>query len=349
MKELSISLPIIFLLALNGCAPTSQIATGSASDLRNEQLEQVSTALTLMRDRSERLDSLYWPIRSLNTDLCAEDVTYISGFGMNLLSAFPRQYKEAANIKLGITENISIYTITRDSPAEKAGLQRGDVITSFNGEAIGAGNRGATKMNNLLKKNEEATYKLGIRRDLTETNIDITPEAACSFPVLLDPSDAINAYADGTNIYITTGMYRFAQSDQELQLVIAHELAHNSEGHLDKKLGNTILGAVLDVTAAAYGINTQGAFSDATSRMFSQEFEREADYVAMYMLSKASVPTIEAANFWRRMSAEYPGSIKGSFSASHPASAERYLNIEATDLEIRNKINSGSALMPERK
>jgi len=204
-------------------------------------------------------------------------------------------------------------------------------------------------MNNLLKKNEEATYKLGIRRDLTETNIDITPEAACSFPVLLDPSDAINAYADGTNIYITTGMYRFAQSDQELQLVIAHELAHNSEGHLDKKLGNTILGAVLDVTAAAYGINTQGAFSDATSRMFSQEFEREADYVAMYMLSKASVPTIEAANFWRRMSAEYPGSIKGSFSASHPASAERYLNIEATDLEIRNKINSGSALMPERK
>jgi hypothetical protein len=49
------------------------------------------------------------------------------------------------------------------------------------------------------------------------------------------------------------------------------------------------------------------------------------------------------------MSAENLGNIHGPLSAFHPASAERLINLGAVDLEIRNKISSGAALMPERK
>ena len=42
------------------------------------------------------------------------------------------------------------------------------------------------------------------------------------------------AFADGTKVFLTRGMMRFAQSDEELALVVAHETAHNIMGHIDK-------------------------------------------------------------------------------------------------------------------
>ena len=144
-------------------------------------------------------------------------------------------------------------------------------------------------------------------------------------------------------------MIRFAETDEDLQLVLAHEIAHNSEGHLDKQRGNALLGGIFDVVAAVYGVNTQGAFSNMSTLMFSQDFDREADYVGMYMLARAGVETIEAANFWRKMAAEYPAAIRGTFASSHPATAERYTNIEAAHDEVELKLTAGIELVPERK
>ncbi|MYJ76502.1 MAG: M48 family metalloprotease [Gammaproteobacteria bacterium] len=36
------------------------------------------------------------------------------------------------------------------------------------------------------------------------------------------------------------GTYRFAQDHNELQPVIAHELAHNTEGHVSKSVTNSL-------------------------------------------------------------------------------------------------------------
>src|SRR5690606_11090370 len=134
-------------------------------------------------------------------------------------------------------------------------------------------------------------------------SMTVYPEYVCAFDIALTKDDAINAYADGKNIYITTGVLRFVERDQELQMAIAHELAHNSENHMNKKGINSIFGAVVDIAAAAYGVNTQGAFMNATGQMYSQEFESEADYIGLYMLANADVPIMDSANFWRRMAA----------------------------------------------
>lgn len=52
-----------------------------------------------------------------------------------------------------------------------------------------------------------------------------------------------DAYADGKAVYVTTGMLRFATTDLELQTVVAHELAHHTERHMDKT-GGTCFSAV---------------------------------------------------------------------------------------------------------
>ena len=61
-----------------------------------------------------------------------------------------------------------------------------------------------------------------------------------SFPV---KGSQINAYTDGTHIGVTIGALN-RLSDKELALIIAHELAHCFEGHVDKKKRNALLEAV---------------------------------------------------------------------------------------------------------
>jgi predicted Zn-dependent protease len=83
-------------------------------------------------------------------------------------------------------------------------------------------------------------------------------------------------------------MMRFA-NDAELVGVLGHEIAHNAMGHIEARKKNALLGgllgAILDVAAATQGVNTQGQntanFMAAAARAFSQDFEREADYVGM--------------------------------------------------------------------
>jgi predicted Zn-dependent protease len=150
-------------------------------------------------------------------------------------------------------------------------------------------------------------------------------------------------------------MMRFAGSDDELAVVVSHELAHNAMRHMDAKKKNAtlgaILGATLDVAAASQGVNTGGGFSQqgaqAGARSYSQDFEREADYVGMYILARAGRPYADAPNFWRRMGQESPGSIR--YASTHPTSAERFIRLDKTVAELKAKLASGAPLLPEAK
>ena len=56
-----------------------------------------------------------------------------------------------------------------------------------------------------------------------------------NFEALYLNERALNAYANGKNVFITEGMMDFVKTDAELQFVIAHELAHNIGKHLEKR------------------------------------------------------------------------------------------------------------------
>ena len=56
----------------------------------------------------------------------------------------------------------------------------------------------------------------------------------CSYPVRLVNDQIINAFADGKNIIVTAGLMRFVESDDELALIVGHELAHNTMEHIQK-------------------------------------------------------------------------------------------------------------------
>jgi predicted Zn-dependent protease len=178
---------------------------------------------------------------------------------------------------------------------------------------------------------------------------------ACGYDVYVQDSPEVNASADGKEIFVMRGVVEFVENDSELALVIAHELAHNTMGHLVKQSQNRAIGmlagATLDVAAAAAHANTQGYFTKLGAKVgggaYSQEFEAEADYVGMYYMARAGYPMAGVEGFWRRMAAENPKQI--TMGLDHPSSAARFVAIAETRAEIEAKQRASLPLEPNLK
>lgn len=169
---------------------------------------------------------------------------------------------------------------------------------------------------------------------------------SCNFDIRLQDQKVLNAWADGRTVNITPVMLDFLESDTELALILAHELAHNTMGHISKKTQNSIIGLVVDVVAAANGIDTGGTFSSIGAHSHSQGFENEADYIAIYIMALAGYDISNVNTIWRKMSVQSPDGIHGSFFSSHPSNPERYLRMKKTIDEVKSKQNSGQKLAP---
>lgn len=183
-------------------------------------------------------------------------------------------------------------------------------------------------------------YEINVVRSNADANGDGTP-------------DSINAYADGKQVFITPAMVQFADQDNELAFILAHEFSHNIMDHVASQKQNTILGALaglaLDVAIASQGYNTQGEFAkmgaQTANLTYSADFEREADYMGLYILARAGYNIHSTPHFWRRMSTENPGAIYTS--TSHPSNPERFVFMNKTIAEIDAKKRARQPLMPE--
>jgi predicted Zn-dependent protease len=188
-----------------------------------------------------------------------------------------------------------------------------------------------------------------------EMNLPGRTGARCYYYFSLSQDDDLNAHADGKKVVIYSGMMRFLKDDDEVAIVLAHELAHNLMGHVDSTRQNMIAGAVLggviDAVATSQGVNTGGGMMDvgasAAQLAYSIEFEEEADYVGLYIAARAGYDISKAPNLWRRMTLEDP---RGLFrEVTHPSNTRRAAALSKAVYEINYKRNHGIALLPDWK
>ncbi len=354
MKKLLIVFVTTALLNLTACAtPTTMSPQGSSAEIDKEARLQKEMALKRAAKEDLRVRNIAYPILKANAELC-QDTAYTLGITAWNDYTVPKEYKDTANVLYGLGEVAQVQAVVKGTPAAKSGIKVGDKIISVNDQELPVGRNAITAFAQALD-NDEPKIKLTLNRDGNESTATITRVKTCGYGVVYNPEDSsVNAYADGNNIIIPRGMIRFVDSDSELALVIAHELGHNAMGHMDKKktnaMGAGLGGFALDILAAAAGVNTQGAFTDAAMKAgagaYSVEFEQEADYVGMYFLERAGYKANNVANFWRRMASEMDDSnIKQQ--STHPATAERFVAIEKTYDEIQGKKKKGAKLEPE--
>jgi predicted Zn-dependent protease len=144
-------------------------------------------------------------------------------------------------------------------------------------------------------------------------------------------ADAVNAWTDGESVWITRGMMRFLKNDDELAVVLAHEMAHAYRGHVAYLRMKRVLEAALGL-AAEILVPTSGRavviLADAATKKFDRDQEREADLFGLIWAHSAGFDVSAAKDLWRRMAVEMPESVEAGFLSSHPSSAERFLAIE---------------------
>lgn len=347
-------------LLLTACAtPITAPQYGSALEIQQEAERQAAFVLEQRREDLERIDRISFPLLTSNTVFC-NDITGLYGFSIsNIYSVGSHTYQIAAKNTYGLTGEIEVLSVTPKSPAAKTGLQKGDIIKAINGVALTPDKAGLQKAQKLISRfaQEQQPLTLNILRNGKAGTAGLQPVAGCAYPVTLTDDGEINAYADGKAIYVTRGMLRFARSDNELALVIAHELGHNALEHVDKKQRNALIGGLAGLIiegalASAGGGSPSGSLTNQMANIggmaYSVGFEQEADYIGMYMMARAGYDTKDVENFWRRMSAEAdPNSINRR--TSHPTSPERFVAIQKTHTEIRQKKSSGAKLLPNMK
>jgi predicted Zn-dependent protease len=193
-----------------------------------------------------------------------------------------------------------------------------------------------------------------VRRQGVSQALAITPIRACYYQARITPEESSNAFADGEQVYVTKGMMNFVKSEEELALVLSHEISHNALDHIEKRQQNQIVGAlagaVVDIVVAV----TAGVSSDFTragaaagARAYSVQFEQEADYQGLYTMRRAGYAIDDAPNFWRRVAAEEPEQI--TLRSTHPTSAERFVALTKAVDEVASKEAQGIALLPNTR
>jgi hypothetical protein len=337
-----------------GCASPGTVGPQiQETSVEAERDYQETLAVQLLFDEEAKIDALSRRILAANEAFCERKGVWL-GFGAHSELDFSRQLRPVARERFGHDRSLRVTWISPDSPAAAAGLQVGDIITAIDGDEIRARVGAWTEERLDIESVGPLTpVSLTIERNGAPSTIMVSAPRTCGYPVFVTNDEAINAYADGRAIYVNRGLIRFTRSDHELAMVIAHELAHNSMGHIQAQRTNAAVGAVggLLIAFAAGGVNTGGAFSDSGADIgamrFSQDFENEADYVAMYYLARSDHELDGVEEFWRRTAAENPRSVV--ISGTHPTTPERFVRIQAARDEIRAKVAAGEDLSPNMR
>jgi predicted Zn-dependent protease len=286
-------------------------------------------------------------------------VAFRPGFRAINSGAYTKDWVEAGR-EIGVTDTLRVVTVTRGGAADRAGLRVGDQIVEMSGKPAPVGRTAMRDFAEYLRKipqNDQSFVSLVVRRDSAPgpTALAFPQDQMCGYGTVSVRDEALNAWADGDNVFVTTALQRFAGSDEGVSIILSHEFAHGAMNHSGARKRNSTIGAILgtavDIAAGSSGVSTGGAGraigGGAGNRAFSQEFERDADYIGLYMLARAGLPYENAGALWRRMAAEKPGSIL--FASTHPTSDERFTRLDQAMREIDRKKSAGQALLPNRK
>ena len=338
-----IKLLLIFALISSCAGPSTQRISIDSEALDAETRLQKKLSLQKVKARYERLQKVGYPILKNSSELCENTINSL-GVMFNAYVTSDK-YSDIEKEVYEIDGRLLLTYVIPSSSAFKSGLRSNDEIVSINDiKATIDKEKFHKELEKLRAKSD--SLKVIYKRQGEERVATFDPDLICNYPILLVQNDSVNAFANGSQIGITTGMIRFAEEDEQLGLVIAHELGHNIMDHISKLRTNSLLGTIVDLAAAYYGVNTQGVFGQAGARMYSQEFEAEADYVGIYYMERAGYSIDNVADFWRDMAVEHPGSINQSHASTHPATPERFLEINAAIEEIKEKKRLNQQLIP---
>jgi hypothetical protein len=325
-------------------------AQALAVEQRSEQVAQIQAYYAQLA----RVDNVAFRIRTANRQFCKTVAAQV-GLHAATVRSLPSKYRSYTNQALNVSwTKPTVIAVAANSPAASAGIKTGDQILRLNGTPIPAG-RTQHWIDNYLTNNGMKPVRVDLDRDGVERTVTVSPVMACAIPIRYVTNDQVNAYSTGDKIVIFSAIVALAKTDDQLAVIIGHELAHANLGHVEKREQNALLGqlggAVVDGGFLLGGIYTRGTFTRhfgrAGAMAYSVAFEREADYVGAYYAARAGYDVAGAAEIWRAMAQMHPGSIR--LTTDHPISPLRFIQMREVAAEIADKERRHLPLIPELK
>lgn len=318
---------VILALIAVGAAPPATVAPGIAAALRALVASDLRVATVAFRLQTA----------AAARGACASR-TALPGLLVGDASQYRADLRPGMALLFGLAERPAITGIVPGSPAAAADIRVGDQLVQLDGNdldegapraRVGRAARGErfTRLVALLADAfARGPVTLGLRRGDAALSRTITGAPACASMVQLDLGGLRNADADGRTVTISQGLLDAVRNDDELALVIGHELSHNILGHR----------ALLDRAG-------RGGLFGARAQV--RETERAADYLGLYLVAWGGYDVETAAALWRHFGR---GGRWGSLVAgSHPATADRARDLEAEAAQIRARQAAGAPVMPD--
>mgnify|MGYP003304952361 FL=1 len=150
----------------------------------------------------------------------------------------------------------------------------------------------------------------------------------------------MNAFCmPGGKIVVYEGLLKLVSSDDELAVVVGHEVAHAVAKHSNERISQQLLtqyGAqvlnealsnksarIQQIGNTVYGLGAQYG----VTLPFSRKHESEADYMGLIFMTMAGYNPNVAITFWQKMSTSGGASVP-EFMSTHPSDATRINDIK---------------------
>ena len=324
-------------------ARQEQVIARREAELRYEMA--VRTQLPYLR----RMWRVGFPLLQAGAGLCVEKTVPKAGFEYWNRHAFGDMGVKYLERTYQLDDSLVVLEVFPGGAAERAGLQEGDILLTLDGDPVPRGPDSDPQFKKLLAERLEGSQAtiLQVGRGEETRTISIVPQPVCDFELDFSSSSMLNAFSDGRRLTVTLGMMNFADSDEELALIISRELAHGILNHIDKRNGYAFVGGMLDLLAATQGIITQGAISHFASEINAEEFEEEADYVGMYLVARAGFELQKLPEFWDEIVERDPGGSEYYALVYEGDLPHRRATMLNTIEEIEAKKARGAPLMPD--
>ncbi|HEY0312474.1 MAG TPA: M48 family metallopeptidase [Allosphingosinicella sp.] len=284
---------VALLLAIALLAPVrvgAQLSPGASPASGEAGLEGEST----LRRADLRVAKVAYRLALAGRPLCPSPWP-LTGLLFHHLAEYDVADRSLMIARYGLDRGPGVLSVIAGSPASRAGLVAGDVLLSVNGGTFRSPVEiAAIRERTVWRASLEATERqledalrggpaeLRVLRQGRELSVRLDSVPACVGRVRLARSTQTNAFASGRYVIMTTAMLDYIRSDDELAVVLGHEMAHDILGHPATRSEEGVL--------AGLGIHPSNIWKR----------EAEADRFGLRLMAAAGYNLDAAIPFWRR-------------------------------------------------
>jgi hypothetical protein len=287
----------VLTLALRAIACLAAVTTALPSSLYGQAVAPADAKSTL-RDEDYRVAAVAYRLAIGGRGICPEPYP-VTGLLLHHLPEYDVAGRRMEIERYGLDRGPGVLAVVTGSPAERSGLVAGDVLLTVNGRHFPDPRRMAAERSRKIWRRQvnasESLMEQELRRGSVRLNVlragktlslDLGSIDGCPARIRLARSTQLNAFANDGYVILTTKILALTRNDDELAIVIGHELAHIILHHAERLEEQDVPKGLL----RSVGKNAERV----------RVTEEEADRLGLKLAWSAGYDVTRAADFWRR-------------------------------------------------